>query len=373
MKINLKKNNKTIVEDIEVELGNITVFAGENNSGKTQIINAIAEELKLDEDNKVVKIPAEKVILENETKNSSKSDEFRKTLEDLIFIKLEKNDIRIENGIEDIDKRLPELFYECNIDNIELKILKGEPEIKAYADACKEVYVKKIIESISIKDILNKKSDIKLSDAGQGTERLVIVSLIRYISEKQETSTECKKYLIIEEPEIFLHPKLKRNFNNSLKKLADNGVKIILTTHDPYFISLNEKEKIYRVYRGEEDGSTKLKLCGIERKLDNTYHSEINYQIFGVSTVEYALLLYSELDELGSKLGRKIIEENFKLENSNIVSLRDFRNQLAHPFRKLMYGVDQKDENGNPVIQPEDVKSEINLEYFILACRDFIK
>lgn len=35
MKIYYKKNNKIISEDGEIELGDITIIAGENNSGKT--------------------------------------------------------------------------------------------------------------------------------------------------------------------------------------------------------------------------------------------------------------------------------------------------------------------------------------------------
>lgn len=360
-KIKITKNNKTILKDVEVELGNITIFAGENNSGKTQIINAIEEGLISDKKNSVIKIPAEKVILENEIKNTAKSDKFRQTLESLITIKLDAKTFLVSCGVDDIDKELPKLFNECNIENVELRVSKSSPKESSYIDACKEVYAKSIIESITIKDLLNKKEGIKLSEAGQGTERLVVVSLIRYLAEKKnDTEPKLQKYLIIEEPEIFLHPKLKRDFNNALKKLAsDDGVKIILTTHDPYFISLNEEEKIYQVTR-QNDGSTKFELCEINKKLDDICHSEINYQIFDVPTSEYALLLYYKLNESD-------IRNIFELHDKRKVSLRDFRNQLSHPT-DILSDFDEKDSKGFSIIKPEDIKLEDNLREFIKTC-----
>lgn len=368
IEINYKKNDKTIFQDGKLNLGDITIFAGENNSGKTQIINVIEKALALNKENNVIKIPAEKVILENETKNTAKSDEFRKILENLISIKLGQETFSVKSEVDDIKTELPKIFKECRVENIELEVSKGNPTEEAYINACKEVYAKSIIEGITIKDLLNNKDGIELSEAGQGTERLVIVSLIRYLAKKQNNLNKIsKEFLIIEEPEIFLHPKLKKNFNLSLKKLASDGVKIILTTHDPYFISLNEKEKIYQVFR-DSNGFTEFNLYEKNKEIDNICHSEINYKIFDVPTSEYALLLYYEIKEKN----KEKIKNTFELKDKRKVSLRDFRNQLSHPAEKLR-DFDEKNENGSPIIKSDDIKSEDNMRRFIEACLKNIK
>ena len=365
MKISYKKNSKTITEDGDLELGSITIFAGENNSGKTQIIAEIEKSLTLDVKNNVIKIPAEKVILDNEVKNTAKSDEFRKTLENLISLELGQKAFSISSEVDDIETELPKIFSECNVENIELKVSKNKPKESDYVEVCKEVYAKNVIGGITIKDLLNKKDGIKLSEAGQGTERLVIVSLIRYLSKKKNISKqEPQDFLIIEEPEIFLHPRLKRDFNKSLKKLASDGIKVILTTHDPYFISLNEKEKIYHVSR-QQDGSTKIQPCEINKKLDDVCHSEISYQVFNIPTLEYALLLYDKLNTTSRK-------KTFSLINLKSVSLRDFRNQFSHPNESLV-DFDEKDSFGKPVVNPRDIKEEGNLRKFIETCLVTIK
>ncbi|MDD2935341.1 MAG: AAA family ATPase [Candidatus Pacebacteria bacterium] len=360
MEINLEKNKKTL-GDNKIELGDFTIFAGENNSGKTQIIDEIERQLKLNNSNSVIKISAEKVIFENEVKTGNKSDEFRTTLESLVSIAFDKGTLKIDSKVDDINERLPELFSECNVGNINLEVSKKDISGDLYLNACKEVWVKNIIDKIVIEDVLSSKKGIKLSEAGQGTERLVIVSLIRYLSEKKN-SVKSDNYLIIEEPEIFLHPKLKRDFNLALRKLSNDGVKVIITTHDPYFISLNQDEKIYRVFRNNENPLTTIRLCDYDKKLKNTHHSEINYQIFDVPTFEYGLLLYYKLLD-----DNKNVKTGFVLENKNEVSLRDFRNQCAHPA-EMLNDFDFKNTDGTSVIRPDDIKIEDNIRYFIDAC-----
>lgn len=364
-KIKLEKNKKTLINK-EIELGNFTIFAGENNSGKTQIIDEIERQLKLEENN-IIKIPAEKVIFENEIKTGNKNDQFRKTLENLVSIAFGEDTLKIDSKISDINERLPQLFNEYNVSKINLEISTKDISEELYLDACKEVWVKNFIDKIVIEDVLSNKKGIKLSEAGQGTERLVIVSLVRYLAEKN-SNINFDNYLIIEEPEIFLHPKLKKDFNLSLKKLSKNGVKIVITTHDPYFISLNETEIIYKVSRKRkrDGGITKIESCPNIKKLVNTNHSEINYHIFDVPTFEYGLLLYSELIN-----NNKNIKTVFKLENEKEVSIRDFRNQIAHPTEELDK-TDCKDKKNKPIIQPKDIKPDENIKRFIEACINLI-
>ena len=343
--LKIKRNNKTILKDRDIKLEkNITIFAGENNSGKTQIVRAIQDSIGED---KVIFIPADHVILENEIKTNTAKEPFLKNLEKLVSLELDDNNFKIENEINDIDKELPKVFKEYGVNDIDLEIKRGKVTKEEYAKECKNLYIKKIIDSISINDTLSNKEQIKLTDAGQGTERLVIVSLIRYLAEKidKENEIEC---LIIEEPEIFLHPKLKKDFNISLLKLSKK-IKVILTTHDPYFITLNDTQGIYKVSRSLEDiketketknlkkGETKIELVEDKGELDYISHAEINYKIFELATVEYALQLY---EEYMGKVKKEDIDKDVKIkefQDSKFVNIEkkeiklvDYRNDMAH-------------------------------------------
>ena len=325
LKVTIEKNEKTVRSPLEVELGKFTIFAGENNSGKTQLVDGLSKEIEKLGKN-VIRIPAERVILENEISTSSAKDPLRERLSELVDLKLKDGDFEVENGIDDIEKELPNIFNEYGIDSIELSAKKGTPEAKDYVKEIKDVYVKKALDSITIKDNKIKDNDakeIQLKDAGQGTERLAIVAFLHYLSSKGVNPDE-DVYLIIEEPEIYLHPKLKQTFFKALKKLnKESDVKVVITTHDPYFISLSD-EVIYRVYRGES-GLTEVKKMNNskDRKLPYRSNSEINYLVFDLPTIEYGLQLYEKFIK-GDK------DKEKKMVAYGETQLVDIRNKIAH-------------------------------------------
>ena len=80
-KIKVTKKSKTITANFELELGQITVITGENNSGKTNFIKAVNSKKNIEFTNeagaesspKIVYIAAENIKpSETETKSSAK-------------------------------------------------------------------------------------------------------------------------------------------------------------------------------------------------------------------------------------------------------------------------------------------------------------
>lgn len=61
--------------------------------------------------------------------------------------------------------------------------------------------------------------------------------------------------IIIDEPELFLHPQGRRNFYKIICQLADSGTQVILTTHSSEFISLARFNEIFVVRKDKEHGT----------------------------------------------------------------------------------------------------------------------
>lgn len=355
------QNEKTVNNPLVIHLGSFTLFAGENNSGKTQIITELGKHLASKNKN-VVRIPAEKVLLANEVKTGTAKDEFRVNLEKLISLSVTDESFAIDDKIGDIELELPKLFQEYGVENIEVNVTKGAPTNDDYEKVCRELYIKKALDSITIHDTLSDAESISLEDAGQGAERLVIVSLIRYISDKISDKAS-ESYLIIEEPEIYLHPKLKRSFYEALKTISQ-GVKVVVTTHDPYFISLRGDEMVYKVSR-DTDGNTMVEKMKENSGFLNDSNAEINYLIFGVPSFDYCLSLYSKIEAVLGPVKNAEHNKEISLNNKKVVTLRDFRNQIAHD---VVSDPDKKDGGDRVVIGLEDVRDEVNMRKFIEEC-----
>lgn len=87
-----------------------------------------------------------------------------------------------------------------------------------------------------------------LKNLGLGWQSLVRIAALETLNDYPELVRE-KTVLLIEEPETFLHPHLRRKTRKVLKGLAEKGWTIIITTHSAELVSFNESQQITRIGR----------------------------------------------------------------------------------------------------------------------------
>ena len=83
---------------------------------------------------------------------------------------------------------------------------------------------------------VNRVSDF--SSMGHGAQRAIQMTLIRHLAEVTKDATKEGKtnLLLIDEPELFLHPQAIEQIRASLKKLAQSGYQVVFSTHSPFMI-----------------------------------------------------------------------------------------------------------------------------------------
>ncbi|MDO8611174.1 MAG: AAA family ATPase [bacterium] len=286
-KIKITKLHKTIPIGFELELERMTVLTGENNTGKTNFIQAItikkdAEFLNAEFfDNKnnpvvptIVYIAAENINpSDSEFKSTAKATGLIKNLSELfanLEVKFEltkKAEIfgEIKNLINKTNENLKS-FTGNNKHEIKLDLNEGELDAAS------------IIQTI-IEDIMGNEGgkEMKIDNLGQGTQRIIVASILKaYVDILVERGkhTENPILILFEEPEIYLHPKLKKSLNATLKRISEQDKhQVIITTHDPYFAYTNLKEEgsvIYSFFRNGNNSTDKKEpdvIFGIEDEL----------------------------------------------------------------------------------------------------------
>ncbi len=91
-----------------------------------------------------------------------------------------------------------------------------------------------------------------LSHKGHGVQRLAIFSLLRtFHTYDLSSGTEKTSFILgIEEPEIYLHPPVKRSVYRLLRELSDSKGQVLYSTHDNHFLSVENFDQI-RLFRKE--------------------------------------------------------------------------------------------------------------------------
>lgn len=186
--------------------------------------------------------------------------------------------------------------------------------------------------------VLKEKNNLQipLSSIGSGFE--MIFSLIySYYLAKQNGK---KLIILIDEPELHLHPDIQKKFVDFLLEISKD-FQVILTTHSPILVKqimYNDNIKSIVINKDKTISSiNNLKLSFLSS-------NEINYVAFGLATEEYHNELYEELKDLyGASANYKDFDNNFFVtfkdeekkfpwkNHLNEVSLHTYvRNQIHH-------------------------------------------
>lgn len=79
----------------------------------------------------------------------------------------------------------------------------------------------------------------RFDQIGTGAQRAIQMSLIKYLAKIRSSAldTAHRRLLLIDEPELYLHPQAIKHLRESLKILSQNGFQIIFSTHSPSMLS----------------------------------------------------------------------------------------------------------------------------------------
>ncbi len=205
---------------------------------------------------------------------------------------------------------------------------------------------------------LSKKMDtfnIPLKNLGSGIEMIYAVLFLDTLASLSKENL----IILIDEPELHLHPKLQEKFADYIYKLSKNDkYQIFITTHSPiFFKNLCNKVNVRPIIAGKTNNKFEFKNYEPKSSIFpwGPTWGEINYFAFEYSTVEFHNELYGYLQEVTGKTRcgelddylnseHKISkdkewtpERNGQAQSPENVTLMTFiRHKIHHPENKTM-------------------------------------
>lgn len=173
---------------------------------------------------------------------------------------------------------------------------------------------------------------IEISKLGKGYLSLFRLAALETLSNM--TDRESSIY-IIEEPEIYLHPHLRRHCYRILKKLAQKGNLVIFATHSEEFVDINQYKSIVRL--------TKPSICTEVHQVD------VDQQF--------------DFDKMRQKVKRKGNEEIFFAKHAILTEGQDDQAVLTLAMEKK--GIDCDAQS----ISVLDCDSKTQIVDYIRLCR----
>ncbi|MBU0598490.1 AAA family ATPase [Patescibacteria group bacterium] len=289
-------------------LGKIHIFIGSNNVGKTNILNAI-EQLYNSQNNKIIDKAADiKISFEVKSKYG-KILAIQQKLNKQI-LKLDGKNVLKGKAADILNKHIIRL---CASKKINMKKFYKDyqnfktnfPEIfnNFYKTLGRYIPKIKLNKSDQNRDAMGK-INVSFEKLGDGFQQVFIILL--YLYHPQYT------ILLLEEPEIHLHPALQKKL---LKILETENTynQVFITTHSPIFIHTQNLHRLFRVTK--EDNSTIVyspRLTG-HRINYARLKQELNSDNCEMFFADKVLLVEGPSDHI---LMRSLIDRFYKGENN---------------------------------------------------------
>ena len=131
---------------------------------------------------------------------------------------------------------------------VSIKVHVPTPELK-------EVFSK---GTIKVFENLNP-SGKDVSALGHGAQRSIQMALVRHLADiKRATGeTTSNTILLIDEPELYLHPQAIEVLRDALKTLSTQGYQVIFSTHSPFMITSKDVENTILIRKNDTIGTHK--------------------------------------------------------------------------------------------------------------------
>jgi len=191
-----------------------------------------------------------------------------------------------------------------------------------------------------LKLVLKESPEYEEFDAlemGSGIQSAIVIAIINAYRDIRKSGA----ILLIEEPEVFLHPHTRRYFYSLLKELSENGNQIFYSTHSTEFVRLDDYKNICIVRKSPETGTQVIQAHRLELARNE----------------KEELKLLTEFDDGRSEIffARKVL----------LIEGPTEKYSLPYAFKLMNVNID---EEGISII---DAGSKENLKFFIRILKAF--
>ena len=175
---------------------------------------------------------------------------------------------------------------------------------------------------------------ISATELGEGIQNALVLSIMQAFEERRKQGA----ILLIEEPEMFLHPQMQRSLYKTLREIGKSN-QVIYTTHSPHFVAVPDYHEIMIVRKGTDGKMVRRSELPTDPKRREKLNKELDPERNELFFASRLLLVEGDTEKLALPEYAKRLGLDLDREGATIVEVGGKRNLPEFARIAMSFGI----------------------------------
>lgn len=209
---------------------------------------------------------------------------------------------------------------------------------------------------------------VSATEMGEGIQNALVLAILQAFEERKKKGA----ILLIEEPEMFLHPQMQRSLYKTIREIARTN-QVIYTTHSPHFVSVPDYHEVGLVRKTAEGTQVKKSEHPTSEKFREKLIKELDPERNELFFANRLLLVEGDTEKLAFPEYAKRLGLDLDRAGATIVEVGGKRNLTDFARIAISFGIPTGivyDEDASDFAGKRDEEAEFNSSLDALASSD---
>ncbi len=164
---------------------------------------------------------------------------------------------------------------------------------------------------------------VSATEVGEGIQNALVLAILKAFEERRKQGA----ILLIEEPEMFLHPQMQRSLYKTIREIAKTN-QVIYTTHSPHFVSVPDYEEVAVIRKGADGTTVRRSTLLTNEKRKEKLIKELDPERNELFFASRLLLVEGDIEKLALPEYAKRLGLDLDREGATVVEVGGKRNLL---------------------------------------------